>query len=221
MDPRTIAPLPPRLPRVLTASDSYDLVDDLQWAGVETAGDYSGQSANDLEITESRVVGARFTGTALFRARIRDTVIESCDLSAARLADAALTRVEFKNCKMSAIDLAGAHLSDVLFSETKLDNANLRMISGDHVLFDHVFLPASDFYAARVTQSQFLDCDLTATEFSQSALVGVRLHGSTLEGLKGAADLQNAVIDSTQVLPLALGVFGALGIVIDDDRGPD
>jgi uncharacterized protein YjbI with pentapeptide repeats len=211
--------MPPRLRRDLATFESGTLVDDLEWDGVEVKGDFSGQSALAVEISGSRLTGARFTGSILDRIRIRDTVIESCDLSGARLLDAALVRVEIRNCRMSAIDLAGAQLSDVLFSETKLDHANFAMVNGDHVRFDHASLEASNFYSARVAHAQFLDCDLTATELSASELPGVRLHGSTLEGLKGAADLHSAVIDSSQVLPLALGIFGALGIEVDDDRG--
>lgn len=221
MASRSLAPRPPRLPAALSAAESCELADRFEWVGVETAGDFSGQSASDCEINESRVVGARFIGTALDGIRMRDTVLESCDLSGARLGDADLTRVEFRNCKMPAIDLAAARLRDVLFSDSKLDNANFRMISGEHVRFEHASLRSGDFYAAQVAQAQFLDCDLTASEFSKSKLAGVRLHGSNLEGLKGAMHLRNAIIDSTQVLPLALGVLAALDIEINDDREAD
>jgi uncharacterized protein YjbI with pentapeptide repeats len=72
-----------------------------------------------------------------------------------------------------------------------------------------------------VAQAQFLDCDLTAAVFSQSELAGVRLHGSNLEGLKGAIQLRTAIIDSTQLLPLALGILAALDIEINDEREVD
>jgi uncharacterized protein YjbI with pentapeptide repeats len=217
---RSPAPRPPQLPPALSA-ESGELTDGFEWVGVETVGDFSGHSARDCEITESRVVGARFIGTTLDGIHIRDTVIESCDLSGARLGQADLTRVEFRKCKMPAIDLAAARLRDVRFSDSKLDNANFRMISGEHVRFEHASLRSGDFYAARVAQAQFLDCDLTASEFSKSELAGVPLHGSNLEGLKGAIHLRHAIIDSTQVLPLALGLLAALGIEINDDREDD
>jgi uncharacterized protein YjbI with pentapeptide repeats len=218
---RTAAPRPPRLPSALAALESYPLADRFEWVGVETGEDFSSQRASDGEITESRIVGARFIGTTLDGIRMRDVVIESCDLSGAHLGGADLTRVEFRNCKMPAIDIAAARLRDVLFTDSKLDNANFRMISGEHLRFDHVSLRSGDFYAAEVAQSQFLDCDLTASEFSKSELAGVRLHGSNLEGLKGVMQLRTAIIDSTQVLPLALGLLAALGIEVNDDRGAD
>jgi uncharacterized protein YjbI with pentapeptide repeats len=218
---RPLAPRPPRLPTALSAAETPRLDDEFEWLAVETAGDFSGHSATNCEISESLVRGARFVGTTLDRVRVRDTIFESCDLSGASLVDAAFTRVEFRNCKMSAIDLAGARMLDVLVNDSKLDNANCRMISGDHVLFERVSLSSSYFYAAGLAHAQFLDCDLTSTQFSQAELAGVRLHGSKLEGLQGAIQLRNAIIDSTQVLPLALGVFAALDIRIDDDRGDD
>jgi uncharacterized protein YjbI with pentapeptide repeats len=215
------SPRPPRLPSALSTAETPRLDDQIEWVAVETAGDFSGQSARNCEINESLVRGARFVGTTLDRVRVRDSIFESCDLSGASLVDAAFTRVEFRNCKMSAIDLAGARMLDVLFNDSKLDNANCRMISGDHVLFEQVSLGSSDFYAAGLAHAQFLDCDLTSAQFSKAELAGVRLHGSNLEGLQGAIHLRNAIIDSTQVLPLALGVFAALEIRIDDDRGAD
>jgi uncharacterized protein YjbI with pentapeptide repeats len=218
---RPLAPRPPRLPSALSTAETQRPDDQFEWLAVETAGEFSGQSARNGEINESLVRGARFVGTTLDRLRVRDSIFESCDLSGASLVDAAFTRVEFRNCKMSAVDLAGARLLDVLFHDSKLDDANCRMTSGDHVLFEQVSLGSSDFYAAELAHAQFLDCDLSSAQFSKAELAGVRLHGSNLEGLRGAIHLRNAIIDSTQVLPLALGVFAALDIRIDDDQEAD
>ncbi|MDQ1467233.1 MAG: hypothetical protein QOH10_1648, partial [Actinomycetota bacterium] len=67
--------------------------------------------------------------------------------------------------------------------------------------------------------SVFSGCDLSRAVFTKAAMVGTRLAGSTLDGLKGASALRGVVVGSDQVLPLALGLFGDLGIVINDD-GP-
>jgi uncharacterized protein YjbI with pentapeptide repeats len=209
---------PPRLPSVLDAEEGDILVDDLRWASVEVRSDHSYEEAVGVEIAQSRIAGALFTGSVLDHLRVRDAVVESCDFSGARLLDAALTRVEFRNCKMSGIDLAGAHLIDVVLVGCKLDGANLRMVTGDRVQFDDVHLVAGDFYGAKVAHIRFFDCDLTAVEFSRSELGAVRLHGSKLDGIKGSIALRSAVIDSTQVLAFALGIFAGLGITIDDAR---
>jgi hypothetical protein len=43
------------------------------------------------------------------------------------------------------------------------------------------------------------------------------LHGSTLEAIAGAESLHAVTIGSDQVIPLALALFGTLGIRVDDE----
>jgi hypothetical protein len=52
-------------------------------------------------------------------------------------------------------------------------------------------------------------------------LPGARFHGSDLSEIKGSEYLRDVVIDSTQVLPLAKGVFASLNIRVEDDRETD
>jgi uncharacterized protein YjbI with pentapeptide repeats len=92
------------------------------------------------------------------------------------------------------------------------------MSTGERVLFDHVNLERGDFYSANMTSTRFLDCDLTGADLSQAKLPGARLHGSVLLELNGGEYLRNVVIDSSQVLPLATGVFAGLNIRIEDER---
>jgi uncharacterized protein YjbI with pentapeptide repeats len=88
------------------------------------------------------------------------------------------------------------------------------------VLFEDVDLRRSDFSIANVTGTRFFDCDLTGGDFTKAIASGVRFHGSTLLNLKGAQYLGGAVIESSQVLPVALGVLTSLQIGIDDEREP-
>ena len=64
---------------------------------------------------------------------------------------------------------------------------------------------------------QFPDCDLRGADFSKADVAGTRFHGSDVTGLRGAGHLKGAHIDAAQVLPLALQVFAAMGITVDDD----
>ena len=45
-----------------------------------------------------------------------------------------------------------------------------------------------------------------------------RFHGSDLSEVMGAEHLQDIVIDSSQVLPLAVRVFAGRHIRVEDDR---
>ena len=47
---------------------------------------------------------------------------------------------------------------------------------------------------------------------------GARFHGSSLADIKGGEYMRDVVIDSAQVLPLALRVFAGLGIRIEEER---
>jgi uncharacterized protein YjbI with pentapeptide repeats len=191
-----------------------------RWAAVEVGGELRGGRVADLEIVGSRVVGATFTGVELERLRVTDTVFQGCDLSGTSAVEAVFVRVEFVDCRMLAFDVAQASLRDVGFRECRLDDANFRMSVGERVQFNRSMLRGADFYRARLPGLRLFDCDLTGVEFSRADLRGGRLHGSRLEGLRGADSARGAVIDSSQLLPMALQVLGSLGIAVDDEREP-
>jgi uncharacterized protein YjbI with pentapeptide repeats len=92
-----------------------------------------------------------------------------------------------------------------------------RMTTWDHAELSDVDLHDADFYAAALAGVRFYGCDLTGADLSKATMAGARLHGSTLEGIKGADSLRGAVIGADQILPVALSVFAAMGIVVDDE----
>ena len=213
-------PLPPRADADLPGLSPGELEDDETWAQVEVSGDLTGQSTRGLDVVEARLVGARFAGAELERVRFTDTVVDDCDLSGTVFHHASFDRVEVRRSRMSGAVLAGATFRDVRFVDCRLDEANVRMVRGERVAFEDTVLSGSDFYEAKLVPSRMFDCDLGRANFDRADLRGARLHGSKLDGIKGAEALREAVVDSTQVLPLALAVFAALGIVVDDDREP-
>jgi uncharacterized protein YjbI with pentapeptide repeats len=89
------------------------------------------------------------------------------------------------------------------------------------VVFDHVNLERGEFYSAHLKAACFFDCDLSGADVSQVKLPGARFHGSVLSEIKGGEYLRDVVIETAQVLPLARGVFAALNIRVEDDRGTD
>jgi uncharacterized protein YjbI with pentapeptide repeats len=211
-------PSPAQVPDSLRSGEEAVLEDDVEWSRLELEGDYSEQVATRIDVSECRITAASFTSTDLPRSRIGDTVFGSCELSGAAFHGAALTRVEFRECRMRGFSLAEAQLRDVTFSNCRLDEADLRLATGERVAFERCSLAGADFYAARLTQLRLFDCDLTGMELSQADLTGARLHGSTLVNLRGARYLGGVVIDSDQVVPLALAMFGATGVTVDDER---
>lgn len=78
-----------------------------------------------------------------------------------------------------------------------------------------------DLYEARLDDAHFANCDLGDAKFSKARIAGARLQGSKLDTIHGADSLRGVVIDSSQIIPLALRVFGALEITIDDESDED
>lgn len=218
MENRNGLPQRPRLPSHLPSSSSPVLSDGSELTQLTIQGDYSDQRCQEMTVEEAHVLHASFVGADLRRLRLIDVVIEGANFSGADMEEASFRRVEFIDCRMSGALIPRARLQDVIFTECKLDGANFRMSEAEHILFDRVNLRSADFSAGRFTKACFYDCDLSEAEFSQTVVADARFHGSLLNEVKGAEHLRDIVIDSTQVSPLALRVFSALGIRVDDER---
>lgn len=214
-------PAAPRLAQDLPLLDGPSLCDETEWSGSQVRGDLSCQVADRVEINSSRLVETSLVGTELYGVRLVDVMMERCDLSGASLQEATLHRVQFTDCRLSAVTLSSSRLHHVRFVDCKMDDANLRMANGDHVAFQRCLLRGADLYASRISYCWLLDSDLSGVELSKADLPGVRLHGSTIDDLRGATSLRGAVIDSSQVLPLARSMLPALGVVVDDERNFD
>lgn len=208
----------PRLPSDLPSSSEAVLTDGSELFQRTIQGDYSDQRCQEMTLEEAHVLHASFVGADLRWLRLIDVLIEGANFSGADMEEASFRRVEFIDCRMSGALIPRAALKDVTFTTCKLDDANFRMSEAEHILFDGVNLRGADFSAGRFNKACFYDCDLSGAEFSQAVVADARFHGSLLNEVKGAEYLRNIVIDSTQVLPLALQVFSALGIRVDDER---
>jgi uncharacterized protein YjbI with pentapeptide repeats len=213
-------PSPPRLPKVLDEAAHPFLSSEERWEALSVRHDLAGQIAEDIEIEGCRFTGAGLLGVELIRCRITDSVFEQCDLSAASLSGAGLTRVRFVDCRLSGADLSEARLDDVLFEQCRLNEANLRMIHSKRLEFLRCDLQGLDFYGASLAGAGLFDSTLSGVELSKANLTGGRLHGSHIEGLKGAEGLRGTTIDSTQVVPLALELLRVFHVTVDDDRDP-
>jgi uncharacterized protein YjbI with pentapeptide repeats len=147
-----------------------------------------------------------------------DVLVEGTDFSGAEIEEATFSRVTFKNCRMSGVSVPRSQMRDVSFDDVRLDDVNFRMSTGERVLFDHVNLVRGDLYAAHLSSTCFFDCDLRGADVSEAKLKGARFHGSELSDIKGGEYLRDIVIDSSQVLPLAIRIFAGLNIRVEDDR---
>jgi uncharacterized protein YjbI with pentapeptide repeats len=211
---------PPRLPVALAEVNASSIGDESAIAGPLLRGDFSDRWGEDHSLERSRLVQAQLIGAASSRLRAIDVRVEGSDLSGSDFDESTFTRVVFHECRLSGAVFSRCSFRDVLFSGCRLNQANFAMSDTSTVTFEDSDLRESDFYAANLGGARFFDCNLTGAQFSKATTTGVRFHGSTLTDLKGGQALAGAVIESSQVLPVALAVLSELGIVIDDERDP-
>lgn len=219
---RTAGPPPiaePVIPAGLDGLDHLDLeADGIELDGLAIAGAVaSGATVRDLSISRARLSGVQLTGSVLDGAELIDVVFEDCELSGVDLSRARLARVVFRRCRMSGLVATELVASDVQVIGAKADDAWLRMARLERCAFVDCDLTGSDWYEARLAATRLLRCRLDGAELSNATFDQVALHGSSVEGVRGAGSLRNLVIASDQVMPLALPVLGALSITIDDD----
>jgi uncharacterized protein YjbI with pentapeptide repeats len=212
------SPKLPRVPEGLTTVSGRSLDDEAAFSDIVLGGDFGGQQYEDVVFERCRIANAAFTGSQLHLLHLTDVVVENADLSGADLDESSFNRVQFRHCRMSAVTLTRCRLVDVSITDCRLDHPNLRMSHAKSVTFEDVDLSNGDFYAAVLENTKFFDCNLTASEFSKAKMEQVRFHGSNLLDLKGGQYLGGSVIETSQVLSVALGVLSALNVLVDDDR---
>jgi uncharacterized protein YjbI with pentapeptide repeats len=215
---RSDRPTPPRLPpdSALESGFRLDVGSAVSHATIQA--DCAGLDLEGLIVEDSHIIRSSFTAADLNRLHLVDVLVEESDFSGADMGEAFLSRVAFRGCRLSGAQLPRARMQDVRFSETRLDGANFRMVEGERLLFEQVNLARTDFYAAELKATCLFDCDLRHADVSQTKLPGARLHGSVLSEIKGSEYLRDVVIDATQMLPLAQGVFAGLNIRVDEER---
>lgn len=207
----------PRLLPVPALLRDPDLVDGTEWAGVEITGDVGGEAEVDsVDVASSRLANLRLTGRRIDGLHMVDVLVEDCELSGVTMPAAYLRRVEFRRCRMSGLSAPNLRAHHVRFTDCRADGASFRMSAWDTCELSEVNLGDVDFVGSKLAAVHFLDCDLTGADFTKTVTSALALHGSTLEDLKGAANLRGAIAGD-QVLTLALRVFASMGIVIDDD----
>lgn len=206
-----------------TGDDLADAPDDVIEAGARLEGlslsgaDVSDRRLDGLKLTNCVVSGLAFTGSTSRFVEMVDVIFRNCEFSGCTLDTARLHRVAFNGCRMAGFAMPHVEAAHVAFDDCRLNEAWFRASKLDHVRFADCDLTEADFYQAEIDCTLFVGCALSRAEFSQSRLQNVALHGSTLDGLKGGDALRSLTIGSDQALNVALPIFTALGIVIDDD----
>ena len=214
----TATPVAPKVGDGLSVADRDALLDDPEWARLQVGADLTGEVIRHLDIAECRMTNARFVGCDLQGARLVDVVLTGCDLSGALLQDAVLTRVEMRDCRLSGLVLNGSKLRDVNIVDCRADSLGLRAVAAERLTCQGILMPTSDLASANLKATRVFDCDLTGSDISNLVCDDVRLHGSTLAGLRGVSSLRNVAIDPEQMLDIAANFLAAHNIELDPER---
>lgn len=206
----------PKPAAALTPLADPEVEPETTWEDVEVSGQLEPSLVEGLEIRQSRLRRALLTGMTFEDARWRDVIVEASELSGVGLEAAALTRVEFVDSRLTGAVFGAARIADVAFVRCRMEQSTFRMSTTERIEFIGCDLRGADFQGASLLESAFLDCDLTGADFSQAKLKGSRFHGSVLTDVRGGRSFAGVQIDAAQLVPMALGVFDALGITITE-----
>ena len=126
-------------------------------------------------------------------------------------------RAEIAGCRLTGIDISASSFQEVLIRDTSLELANFRFSRFKNVCFENCLLREADFQGADLQGVRFRNCDLRMAQMSSARLGGTDFRGSQLDGLYIAPEnLRGAIIDTTQLMTLALSLTQAFGIVVRD-----
>lgn len=180
-----------------------------------------GDDLDDMELTRCLVEGVRLTARSARRLRLTDVVLRDCELSGADLMESSLLRVRFERCRAEGLDAGLLKAVDVVFADTKLTGAGLRMTTWERSAFEGCDLRRAELLEAVLDHVELSGCDLTSGDITRARLTDVRFTATRLDDLIGATALAGATVDTAQVVPVALAVFSALGIRLDDGASED
>ena len=140
--------------------------------------------------------------------RVRDTLIESCDLANIDLTGSLLERVDITATRLTGAAYTEAQLKSVLFRECKLDFTVMRMAKLQNCIFDQCNLTDADFYDADLSGNIFRGCDLSRADISRAKLSGADIRDCRLDGIRGMPANMNGLIVSPDQAALLISLFG-------------
>jgi uncharacterized protein YjbI with pentapeptide repeats len=207
--------MPPRLAGDLEVVDLSSIATG-ESSNVELTGAWPDDLDEPLLLSEVRLRSAALLGARLEGSRFVDVEVVASELSGIDLQEASFTRVHFVDSRLAGAQLAQVRMRDVCFTDCRLDGVNLAMVTAERVRFERCRLERADFRAAKFAGVAWFDCDLTDAEFSQVEVARAQIHGSRIDGLRGALDLAPLSIDADQFTAFATHLLAARGIVVDD-----
>lgn len=140
-----------------------------------------------IDLSDTNLRNADFTGANLARARFNGSILEGANLSRANLTKADLINADLKHADFAAADLTHATLSDsnlqgVDLTDAKLNRANLFGANLLGARFNRTDLTMTNLVTANLASTVFVNANLTGAELLDANLLNARLDGTKLIG---------------------------------------
>jgi uncharacterized protein YjbI with pentapeptide repeats len=140
--------------------------------------------------------------------RLRDSLIENCDLANIDLTGGLLERVDITSSRLTGAAFTEVQLKSVLFRECKLDFAVMRMAKLENCIFENCNLTDADFYHADLSGNVFRGCDLSRADIAHAKLTGADIRDCRLDGMRGMPSNMDGLIISPDQATLLITLFG-------------
>ncbi|MFE5523821.1 pentapeptide repeat-containing protein [Streptomyces virginiae] len=184
---------------------------------------YGDADLRSLDLAETQLVTGRIAGIRAKRAELEQVnfhgvEIGDSELGSARWTGSKLTRVHVRDCKLMGAALDGLVLDDVLFEGCKLDFATFEKVRATGpVAFIGCVLTEATFTDCDLSGAVFTDCTLRLTEFGTGRYRNTDLRENDLSAIRGVANLAKVRIAPGQQSDLAEALVHELDIIIGDD----
>jgi len=206
-------PLDPDLPRSLAPAVEISRLRDAELDALVIEGvDWSGQSAQGLRLSESKLSGVDLGGAFLTRGRLRDVLVIAGDWANVMADEVVLRRVRFDDVRLTGVNFSGSTMENVTFSGCRLDLGSFRFANIDSVRFDRCRMQGSDFYDARITSATFVDCDLTEVVLTGATFDRSEMRGCDLSGARSPEQLRGFRMPWVDIIRIAGELAAAVGI---------
>ncbi|MFJ8230314.1 pentapeptide repeat-containing protein [Streptomyces sp. NPDC094448] len=170
-----------------------------------------------IQLVTGRICNVRAKHVELDALNLHGVEITNSDLGSARWSGSKLTRVHFRDCKIMGAAMDGMVLNDVLFEKCRFDYAgfgNVRV--GGPVAFAGCAFTEAVFTDCDLSGAVFSDCGLRLTEFGGGRYQDTDLRGNDLSQIRGAANLARVRIETGQQTDLAKALVHELDMTIGD-----
>jgi len=179
-------------------------IDGGDYAELAEEASIDGVTLKNLDLSEVKLGPVTFT----------DVAMRNVDLSNASLQRVVARRVEIRGSRAVGVRLSLELATDLSIMDSKLDYANLHLekVKGVAVFESCSFREAT--IAGDLSNTVFLDCDFTGTEFRARSASKCDLRTSRLTGARGLLSLRGAKITMEQAVTISAMIAAEAGLVV-------